>query len=271
MHSFPSDAVHRMITVEATRLSYLDWGGTGSPAVLLHGITSSAATLWQVAGALREAGLHPISFDMPGHGVSEVSRDHAIEAIARLIGEAMQQLGLTEVTLFGHSWGGATALALASHPVYGRLLKRVVLVDPLLGLDPVWASERMPTYTAGVGGSVEQGLVTVRANNPTWCDEDVYWKAIALEQCRVVQVEGLFCPPAAWDLLDRFAQVHVPLLMLVADPTLTVVSPEQLTIAQQSLEGRQAQIVVVPGTSHNMLRGDDYAVTMPILLRWLKA
>ncbi|WP_129674917.1 alpha/beta fold hydrolase [Candidatus Chloroploca sp. Khr17] len=270
MHPFPSDAAHRMITVEATRLSYLDWGGTGSPAVLLHGITSSAATLWQVAGALREAGLHPISFDMPGHGLSDVSREHSIDAIARLIGEAMQQLGLAEVTLLGHSWGGATALALASHPVYGKLLRRVVLVDPLLGLDPAWASERKSTYGAGVGGPVEQGLVTVRANNATWCDEDVYWKAIALEQCRVAQVEGLFCPPAAWDLLDRFAQVHVPLLMLVADPTLTVVSPAQLVMVQQGLEGRQAQIEVVPGTSHNMLRGYDYAVTVLIVLRWLE-
>lgn len=271
MHPFPSDAIHRMITIEATRLSYLDWGGAGLPAVLLHGITSSAATLWQVAGALRAAGLHPISFDMPGHGLSEVSRDHAIDTIARLIGEAMQQLGLTEVTLFGHSWGGATALALASHPIYGRLLQRVVLVDPLLGLDPGWASERKSTYGAGVGEPVEQGLVTVRANNPTWRDEDVYWKAIALEQCRVAQVEGLFCPPAPWDLLDRFAQVHIPLLMLVADPTLTVVSLDQLAIAQQCLHGRQAQIEVVPGTSHNMFRGHDYAVTMPRLLRWLKA
>ena len=33
------------IEVTGTRLSYLDWGGAGPPALLLHGITSSAATI----------------------------------------------------------------------------------------------------------------------------------------------------------------------------------------------------------------------------------
>jgi pimeloyl-ACP methyl ester carboxylesterase len=40
------------LQIGATRLSYLTWAGAGPPVLLLHGITSSAATLWQVGSAL---------------------------------------------------------------------------------------------------------------------------------------------------------------------------------------------------------------------------
>jgi pimeloyl-ACP methyl ester carboxylesterase len=265
-------ATRGYVRVGATRLSYLDWGGEGQPALLLHGITSDAAALWRVAPALIAAGLRPVALDMPGHGESDVSQAHDIDTVAGLAGGAIEALGLREVTLVGHSWGGATALALAGgeHPAR-RALARVALVDPALGIDPEWGAARLPDYTEGVGEPFAVGLPAIRAKNPAWLDEDVHWKALAMERCRREQVAGFFLPPAAWDLIDRLSRVAVPLLILVAEPAHTVIPPERLAEARRALVPGLGRLVQVPGTNHNMFRGPGYEPTMAALLAWIAA
>lgn len=263
-------AARGTIAVGGTRLSYLDWGGEGPPAMLLHGITSSAATLWRVAPAMAALGLRPVALDMPGHGESDVSPAHDIDTIAGLVGGAIEALGLREVTLLGHSWGGATALALASgaHPAR-EALARVVLVDPSLGFSPGWGAAALPAYADGVGAPAAAGLPAIRARNPAWLDEDVHWKAVAMEQCRREQVEGFFRPRAPWSLVERLGRVGAPLLILVADPAYSVIAPAQLEAARAALGSGRASLAVVPGTNHNMLRGPGFEPTMAALRAWL--
>lgn len=264
-------ATRGFIELRGMRLSYLDWGGDGPPAVLLHGITSSAATLWQVAPALGAAGLRAIALDMPGHGASDLSRAHDIDTIAGLVGDAIVALGLREVTLLGHSWGGATALALAGSSHAARaVVARVVLVDPALGLDPEWGQGALPSYVEGVGEPAAVGQAAIRAKNPTWPEGDIYWKALAMEQCRREQVEGFFRPAASWKLVGRLGGVVVPLLILVAEPAYTVIPESLLNEVHATLPGT-GRVEVVPGTNHNMFRGPGYGPTMEILLHWLGA
>lgn len=261
-------------TVQAgpTRLSYLDWGGDGQTALLLHGITSDARAWWRAAAELRAAGYRVIALDMPGHGSSEVSQSHAIDAIGALAGEAIAALGLRELLLIGHSWGGATALALASgaHPARAAL-QRVVLIDPAMALSAAWGASRLPSYLQGVGEPASQNEPRVRANNPDWRDEDVHWKALALEQCRAEQVRGFFTPAEDWDLAPRLAEVAAPLLLLVADPAHTVIAPQLLAEAQAVLIPGRGSLALLPGTTHNMLRGNSYAPTLAALRAWLEA
>src|SRR5262245_32242021 len=120
-----------------TRLAYLDWGGQGAPLLLLHGITSSARSWWRVAPTLAAEGYHVYALDLPGHGESAETNDHRIANIAALTGATIRALGLDQPTLIGHSWGGATALALAGADP-GRLA-RVVLVDPALRVNAATA------------------------------------------------------------------------------------------------------------------------------------
>jgi pimeloyl-ACP methyl ester carboxylesterase len=253
-----------------TRLSYLDWGGHGRPLVLLHGITSDARAWWRVAPALAAQGYHVYALDLPGHGHSDETDDHTIENIAALVAAAMRALDLAGVTLIGHSWGGATALALASDEQSHALLSRVALVDPALRMSPEIGTARLPNYLAGVGDPPELTLPRVRANNPDWHEYDVFWKGEALQRCRAEAVRGLFIGSGAWDLSERFAQVAIPLLLLVADPLYTVIAPEPLVAAERALRPDTARMVTIPGTTHNMVRGSGYAATMPVLLAWLK-
>lgn len=269
--AYTIDAARGYLTLGRVRLSYLDWGGAGPPAVLLHGITSSAATFWRVAPALRAAGHRVIALDMPGHGQSDVSPAHDLNTIAGLVSGAIEQLGLRDVRLIGHSWGGATALTLASgaHPARAALA-RVVLVDPALALTPEWGAARLAEFLTGVGEPADVVRPWVRANNPAWDEGDVYWKSVALEQCRHAQVEGFFLPREEWNLVERVERVAVPLLVLVCEPVFSVLSAPVLEELRARLRNGRGQIEEVPGTNHNMFRGPGYAATITTLLAWLR-
>lgn len=252
-----------------TRLSYLEWPGEGPPVLLLHGITSSAATLWRIAPALAATGRRVVALDMPGHGLSDVSPAHDIDTIAGLAAAVLTGLGLRGATLVGHSWGGATALALAGgdHPARANL-DQLILIDPLLGMTRSWGARVMPNYTSGLGQPAAAMAPIIAASNPDWHPCDVHWKAEALEHCRYAQVEGLFVHSGDWDLIERLPQVAVPLLFLVADPKHTIIPHDILEDVGRRLPAG-ARIEVVPGTTHNMLRGPGYTPTMEIIQDWL--
>jgi pimeloyl-ACP methyl ester carboxylesterase len=270
--TFSIDAERGTVEVDGVRLSYLDWGGDGPPALLLHGITSSGSTLWQVARSLKEAGYRPIALDMPGHGESALRADTHIEDTAALVGAAATALGLQNALLLGHSWGGATALALMGGEQQARAaFSRVVLVDPALAMSAASGPERLPAYLVGLGEPAESVAASVRNNNPTWLDEDVHWKALALEQCRPEQVRALFTPREDWILLERIGKVEAPLLLLVADPRYTVIPAELLDEARAALRPGLGSLVVVPDAPHNMFRGPAFAPTMAALREWLGA
>jgi pimeloyl-ACP methyl ester carboxylesterase len=146
----------------------------------------------------------------------------------------------------------------------------VVLIDPALGMDPERGRERLPDYILGVGQPVAFNEARVRANNPDWAECDVVWKLDALAKGRPAQVEGLFLGGGEWSLVDRFAQVEVPLLLLVADLAYTVIPPERLGEVEAKLRPGLGRMLVIPGTTHNMLRGSGYVPTMEALTGWLR-
>ncbi|GAA4557167.1 alpha/beta fold hydrolase [Streptomyces collinus] len=117
----------RTVVREGVRISCRDWGGSGSPVVLLHGLAGHAGE-WD--GLARDLGprYRIVAVDQRGHGASErrprdVSRAaYVADAVA-----VIAQLGLHRPVLAGQSLGGHTALLTASaHP---GLLRGLVLVE----------------------------------------------------------------------------------------------------------------------------------------------
>jgi pimeloyl-ACP methyl ester carboxylesterase len=207
---------------------------------------------------------------MPGHGESDLRPAHQIDETAALVGAAAAALGLRGGLLLGHSWGGATALALMSgdHPARAAF-ERAVLVDPALAMSAGWGADRLPAYLDGLGEPAAGALPRVRAANPDWRDEDVCWKALALEQCRPEQVRSLFLPREDWSLVERLGRVEAPLLLLAADPQHSVIPAQRLDEARSAMRPGLGTAVVVPGTPHNMFRGPAYGPTMAALRAWL--
>jgi pimeloyl-ACP methyl ester carboxylesterase len=246
-------------------VSYLRWGDGTHHVVLLHGITSSARTWWRVAPVIANLGYTVTAFDMPGHGESNMIGAHDIPSIAQHIANALNSLGIEQPSIVGHSWGGATAIHLATLiPV-----SRVTLVDPAVQMNPDHGASVVERYAEGVGDAPHQTTGWLTARHKLWHRCDVVWKAEALAQCRREAVDGLFIHSGTWDLTSSITTIPAPTLCLVAATAATVIpAAAQLTI-QHALQHNGGRYIQVDGTDHNMFRG-GFDLTMPHLVNWLK-
>lgn len=98
--------------VDGARLRYSDQG-SGPAVVLLHGFASSLETWTAVVPTLARAH-RVIAVDLKGFGWSDRPEgDYSPAAEAALVLGLLDQLGVKEFALVGHSWGSSVALALA--------------------------------------------------------------------------------------------------------------------------------------------------------------
>lgn len=107
-------------------ISYLQAGATGPPVLMLHGWGAFKELWWST---LRSLGHDHRCFalDFPGHGDSPLGQAASITALAAQVAAFCDDLGLPEITLMGHSMGGAVAVELAL--LRPELVRHLVLVD----------------------------------------------------------------------------------------------------------------------------------------------
>jgi pimeloyl-ACP methyl ester carboxylesterase len=92
-----------------------DWGGSGQPLVLLHGLASNARIWDGVAPRLVGAGLRVVALDLRGHGESEQPDDgYDFASVGQDLSSALAGLELERPVLVGHSWGAHVALQYAA-------------------------------------------------------------------------------------------------------------------------------------------------------------
>lgn len=95
-----SNALHHTIT------------GEGRAVVFLHGFLESS-TMWNILD-LGSFPFQSILIDLPGHGRSkELPGEVSIPAMAKAVQHTLDELGITEFDIVGHSMGGYVALAVA--------------------------------------------------------------------------------------------------------------------------------------------------------------
>jgi pimeloyl-ACP methyl ester carboxylesterase len=107
-----------------------DYGGSGMPAVLVHGLGGSHIN-WAAVGPELARSFHVLAPDLPGFGRSpSAGREASIAANVRVIEELIRRLDAGPVLLMGNSMGGLISLGVAA----GRsdLLSGLVLVDAAL-------------------------------------------------------------------------------------------------------------------------------------------
>jgi pimeloyl-ACP methyl ester carboxylesterase len=110
-------------------LSYQDLGPVDAPVVLLiHGMVSDSTTWARAAEQLAERGHRVLAPDLLGHGDSDKPADgYQLTDFADSLAALLTELGARQVTVVGHSFGGAVAMQLAhDHP---DLVRRLVLVS----------------------------------------------------------------------------------------------------------------------------------------------
>jgi pimeloyl-ACP methyl ester carboxylesterase len=117
----------RFVQSNGVRLHYLE-AGSGPPLVMLHGLTANAHSFDGLVAAGLPRHVRLIALDLRGRGESDQPPDgyglpeHAGDVLALL-----DALGLEQVVLGGHSFGGLLTYYLASH--YPARVSRCVVID----------------------------------------------------------------------------------------------------------------------------------------------
>jgi pimeloyl-ACP methyl ester carboxylesterase len=115
--------------------------GRGKPILLIHGLGASSYTWRAITPQLAKTN-RVIALDLKGFGESEKPLDDAysIADQARLVEDYIARNNLRDVTLVGHSFGGAVAMAVALDDGQGgrrRRIEKLVLIDSLAYKQPV--------------------------------------------------------------------------------------------------------------------------------------
>ncbi len=115
-----------MTSVQGVGLHWVE-RGRGRPLVLLHGLGDAHLTWKELAPAFADRRV--LMLDLPGHGLSDrPDAPYCLEWYSTIVGGWLDQLGLEELDLVGHSFGGGVAQQLLlSH---AERVGRVALLAP---------------------------------------------------------------------------------------------------------------------------------------------
>lgn len=148
-------ARRRTLTVASGDIAYTE-SGAGPAAVFVHGLATSGA-LWRHVIEQVDGTTRCIAVDLPLYGGAPPREDPSVTAMAQLIADLCQGLGLDRIDLVGNDTGGVVAqIVAASQP---ELLRSLVLTNcDTEGNFPPQAF--MPVIEAAVRGEIAP-LLTV--------------------------------------------------------------------------------------------------------------
>lgn len=131
--------------VNGVRLSYRQ-SGKGPTVVLVHGLAANQAFWrWELIDALTRE--HQVlTLDLPGHGHSATpASGYRPSDLAELVGGLLDQLGIGQVHLVGHSFGGCVALQLALQQP-GRMHSLTIADSRIRALQPEQVLPGLPDW-----------------------------------------------------------------------------------------------------------------------------
>ena len=232
------------------RLNTYTWGDPSAvrSAVLIHGVTSNAASWGRVGPALAERGFYVVAPELRGHGDSpKADGQYALEL---MVGDLAESVPRAPTLLVGHSFGGVMAIL---------AIQRGILQPHYLALeDPVlhFADQQTP---AGLLKHDEANLPrdlagTLRAN-PKWLPIDAEGKVASLRAIDWGHMRQVFADNAPWDLRADVCAVaqNVPTRLILPESSFYVPPPDAEALAARLGPGA---IVRIPGTGHSIHRDD---------------
>ncbi len=234
-----------------------DSGQREAPAILLlHGFGASLQAWDDWAPAL-EKNLRVLRIDIPGFGLSgpAVNQDYSDAAdVARVIA-VMDQLGVQQVIVAGHSMGGRIAWNLAAaHP---ERVSQLVLISPDGFPDPNAKSDKtyeVPALLGLLPYSLPKWALRMGGVAPAFADDSQL-----TPQMMQRYHDMMLAPGVRTALLDRMRQTRnsdpVSRLQSIKVPTLLIWGEKDAFIpvsnAQDYLKAMpQATLVTLPGVGH---------------------
>ncbi|MEJ8278568.1 alpha/beta fold hydrolase [Pseudonocardia spirodelae] len=238
-------AVSRWARNGEVRLHALDYGGDGTPVLVLPGITSPAVTMDFVARAVTDL-CRPVVLDVRGRGLSDSGTSWTLDDYAEDVLAVLDGLGLgAEPVLVGHSMGARIAAVAATR----RPLRGTVLVDP-----PLSGPGRAPyptTLEAFLGQLHEAQRGTdadeVARSWPRWPRREQELRARWLDSCDEAAIRATHAGFESEDFLRTWPRVPAPTTLLygAASPVVPADGVAELAAARPG-----AELVAVPDAGH---------------------
>ena len=122
------NAEHRYVNANGIRQHYIDYAGEGPALILMPGLTANARFFDGLISAGLAPALRVIAVDLRGRGETDQPdtgysmAEHAADILA-----LMDELGIEQVNLGGHSFGGLLTYYLAAH--FPERFSRCVVID----------------------------------------------------------------------------------------------------------------------------------------------
>ena len=256
------------------RFSYLEWGAsTSPPMVLLHGLTGHAHTWDHRAPALAER-YHVFALDQRGHGDSAAADSYATQDFVDDLEALARHWQIDRFVLMGLSMGGHNAMAYAS--AYPERVERLIVIDIPPRMDrtraPNWESiARLADTGHRTYADADEAIADIRAAYASAPEENlryrVEWNLNALPDG---SFQWKYDPkaPANWDpsdLTPALASLAMPVLLVRGGKTLVL--PRE--VADRMIASiPDAELVEVAESGHSVPTDRPEALTAAVL-DWL--
>ncbi|MHA6623583.1 alpha/beta fold hydrolase [Pseudonocardia sp. DLS-67] len=240
---------------DGVELAVTEFGGRGTPILLLHGLMGRASTWWAPAGWLADHG-RVVGVDARGHGRSGARGPWTTERMAADVVDVLARLGPAVVV--GHSMGGLHGLLAAA--LRPELVRALVVED--MGVDFRGRSAADARAWFGALPQPFGSLAAVRRafGHPrpefgeymTECVEersDGYHLLARVEHTTVIAAEW-----AERDHWRAVASVRCPALLVEAEESAAPAGQMALMAARMPT----ATHVRVPGTGHLVHAGPEF-------------
>jgi pimeloyl-ACP methyl ester carboxylesterase len=224
--------------------------GRGKPVILLHGWLGSWG-LWQETMSFLGRYYRTYALDFWGFGESGKKREtYAVQDFVSLVDQFMEQLGIFNAPLVGHSMGGTVSLSVAiKYPQ--RVSKVVVVGSPIVG-----SSLALPLKLAGYRGiafmlfnMMGAFRFAVRAASPIICRDERFADMMDRDLSRTT-LESFLLSIASLrrtDLRPMLGQIKIPAMGMYGDRDV-IVHPRQWEPMKKGID--HAQIERFPSAGH---------------------
>jgi pimeloyl-ACP methyl ester carboxylesterase len=124
------------IEVNGINMHYLDYGSEGPVVLMLHSLSGNADIFHGLVAKGLNQSLRLIIPDLRGRGFTDKPTDgYSLEEQSMDMIAFLDQLGLQEVIVCGHSFGGLFGAYLAAN--YPERVTKLILIDAAVELNPL--------------------------------------------------------------------------------------------------------------------------------------
>ncbi|CAN5528641.1 alpha/beta hydrolase [soil metagenome] len=245
--------------------------GRGVPLVLVHGFTAEGILYAQTLSRLVGAGFRVIAIDTAGHGgtLGLPTGGASMEHYTRILGRALDELGVKRAVLCGHSMGGRLVTELAAQEPERAIA--VVLLDAIVGdtWDKMVNLFRVaPPLLAGVAGVLVIDNISTLPLLKDPAQARKLGRLLApvigghlLRPWRMLgpAVSILRSRGSGW-MLDRLAEEDIPLIVIHGQRDVAV----PMATARDAADRGNGALVTVEKAGHSWLLRDPR--TLPAIL-----